>query len=264
MGSAVPYRIDLADDEIESIRTFDVDTQRTIYKVKDVRLLPAREFPMDEAARTGFRARFRETFEGDPSKSAIYKDISNGIPPAGIEYYLPLFFEDTGTLFDYLPARLDAGPASRRAARRSSRSGRTPTRASSCCAATAAGRCCRRPRSSSPPSSSTSAARDFRRIDLHAPALARDDADAMSAAAPPELAVERRAPDPLHRLKSWVATSQHRVLLLAESAGRRETMLRVPRRIRPAPEDGRELCRLPDLGRAADARRRSAARTASC
>src|SRR4051812_23775218 len=103
MGSALPYRIDLADDEIESIRTFDPDTQRTVYQVPEIRLLPAREFPMDEAGRTRFRAHFRETFEGDPSKSSIYKDVSNGIAPAGIEYFLPLFFDSTATLFDYLP-----------------------------------------------------------------------------------------------------------------------------------------------------------------
>src|SRR3954452_10842879 len=104
MGSAVPYRIDLFDDEIESIRTFDVDTQRSIYKVNDVRLLPAREFPTDEDARTAFRVRFREKFEGDPSKSRLYKDVSQGLLPAGIEYYLPLFFDETATLFDYLAA----------------------------------------------------------------------------------------------------------------------------------------------------------------
>ncbi|MGZ8197268.1 MAG: transcription-repair coupling factor, partial [Burkholderiales bacterium] len=100
MGSAVPYRIDLMDDEIESIRSFDVDTQRSIYKVGEVRLLPAREFPMDEAAQTRFRRNFREKFEGDPSKSRIYKDVSKGIPTAGIEYYLTLFFERTATLTD--------------------------------------------------------------------------------------------------------------------------------------------------------------------
>ena len=83
MGSAVPYRLDLFDEEIDSIRSFDVDTQRSIYKVNEVRLLPAREFPMDEAAQTRFRKAFRETFEGDPSKSRIYKDISKGIPTAG-------------------------------------------------------------------------------------------------------------------------------------------------------------------------------------
>ncbi|HTP94433.1 MAG TPA: transcription-repair coupling factor [Burkholderiales bacterium] len=102
-GSALPYRIDLVDDEIETLRTFDVDTQRSIYKVNEVRLLPAREFPLDEDARSRFRRNFREKFEGDPSKSALYKDVSKGIAPAGIEYYLPLFFDHTATLVDYLP-----------------------------------------------------------------------------------------------------------------------------------------------------------------
>ncbi len=104
MGSPVPYRLDLFDDEIESIKTFDVDNQRTIYPVPDVRLLPAREFPLDDKGRTHFRQRFREVFEGDPARSGIYKDVSTGIASAGIEYYLPLFFEQTATVFDYLPA----------------------------------------------------------------------------------------------------------------------------------------------------------------
>ncbi|QOJ25077.1 MAG: transcription-repair coupling factor [Gammaproteobacteria bacterium] len=103
MGSPLPYRIDLMDNDIDTIRTFDVDTQRSIYPVKEIRLLPAREFPLDEAGRTFFRGNFREKFEGDPSKKQIYKDISKGGTPAGIEYYLPLFFEQTATLFDYLP-----------------------------------------------------------------------------------------------------------------------------------------------------------------
>jgi transcription-repair coupling factor (superfamily II helicase) len=76
MGSQLPYRLDLFDDEIESIKTFDVDTQRTVYPVPEVRLLPAREFPMDDKGRTHFRQAFRERFEGDPAKSGIYKDIS--------------------------------------------------------------------------------------------------------------------------------------------------------------------------------------------
>src|SRR5690606_4984322 len=93
------------DDEIESIRSFDIDTQRSLYPVKEVQLLPGREFPMDETARNQFRARFREIFEGDPSRALPYKDIGNGIAFAGIEYYLPLFFNHTATLFDYLPAQ---------------------------------------------------------------------------------------------------------------------------------------------------------------
>ena len=103
MGSVLPYRIDLFDDEIETIATFDVDTQRTLYPVPEIRLLPAREFPMDDAGQARFRQNFRDRFEGDPSKSRIYKDVSKGIAPAGIEYYLPLFFDKTATLFDYLP-----------------------------------------------------------------------------------------------------------------------------------------------------------------
>src|SRR4051812_22533078 len=104
MGSALPYRLDLFGDEIETIRTFDADTQRSLYPVKEVRLLPGREFPMDEQSRTAFRSRWRERFEGDPSRSVVYKDVSSGIASAGIEYYLPLFFEETATLFAYLPA----------------------------------------------------------------------------------------------------------------------------------------------------------------
>lgn len=102
MGSLVPYRVDLFDDEIDSIRTFDPDSQRSLYPVPEVRLLPGREFPMDEAARAKFRARWRELLDGDPTKSRIYKDMGNGVATAGIEYYLPLFFDATATVFDYL------------------------------------------------------------------------------------------------------------------------------------------------------------------
>jgi transcription-repair coupling factor (superfamily II helicase) len=104
MGSSVPYRIDLFGDEIEAIRTFDVDTQRSIYPVSEIRLLPAREFPLDKDGQHRFRENFRDRFEGDPSKSRIYKDVSTGLAPNGVEYYLPLFFETTATVFDYLPA----------------------------------------------------------------------------------------------------------------------------------------------------------------
>ncbi|MBE0615344.1 MAG: transcription-repair coupling factor [Burkholderiales bacterium] len=224
MGSALPYRIDLLDEEIESIRTFDVDTQRTIYKVKEVRLLPAREFPLDEAGRTRFRARFRETFEGDPSRSNIYKDVSNGIAPAGIEYFLPLFFEHTATIFDYLPehaslclhrdvaASIDTfwkDTQSRYQLLRGDRS---------------------QPLLSPvdmflPAEEFFVAARKHARIDI---TEARDEGtgaegDIIAAALPP-LAVERRAADPLARLKAFLAATPARVLLLAESLGRRETM----------------------------------------
>jgi len=104
MGSAVPYRVDLFDDEIDSIRTFDPDSQRSLYPVPEIRLLPGREFPMDDDARARFRSRWRELLDGDPTKSRIYKDMGNGVATAGIEYYLPLFFEQTATVFDYVGA----------------------------------------------------------------------------------------------------------------------------------------------------------------
>ncbi len=104
MGSALPFRIELLDDEIESIRTFDPETQRSIERVERIRLLPAGEFPLHEEAVEHFRREFRRLFAGDPQRSPVYRDVSQGLAPAGIEYYLPLFFEHTETLFDYLPA----------------------------------------------------------------------------------------------------------------------------------------------------------------
>ena len=103
MGSSLPYRLDLFGDEIEQIRAFDPDTQRSLYPVKEVRLLPGHEFPFDDDSRTAFRGRWREVFEGDPSRCSIYKDANLGIPSAGIESYLPLFFENPANLFDYFP-----------------------------------------------------------------------------------------------------------------------------------------------------------------
>jgi len=103
MGSRLPYRLDLFGPDIESIRSFDPDTQRSLYPIDRVRLLPGREFPLDEAARNLFRSRWRERFEGDPSRCPVYRDVGQGIAPAGIEYYLPLFHEETATLFDHLP-----------------------------------------------------------------------------------------------------------------------------------------------------------------
>lgn len=103
MGAERPYRIELFDDEVESVRDFDPDTQLSVAKVKQIELLPAREFPLDKETISRFRQAYRRQFEGDPQRSAIYRDISAGNAPGGIEYYLPLFFEQTATLFDYLP-----------------------------------------------------------------------------------------------------------------------------------------------------------------
>jgi len=217
MGSALPYRLDLIDEEIESIRSFDADTQRTLYKVPEIRLLPAREFPMDEAGRNQFRRSFRDTFEGDPSKSRIYKDVSNGVAPAGIEYYLPLFFEQTATLFDYLPksATVCMHGQVHEALTEFSRDAQSRHQLLQG----------DRTRPLLPPAELFLGAEDFF---VRAKNFARADFEAGSNAPVahplPELAVERRAADPLHRLKAFLAETPARVMLLAESPGRRETL----------------------------------------
>ncbi len=103
MGSEEPFRIDLLDDEIDSIRTFDPETQRSQEKINAIQLLPAREFSTDEQAISRFRKNYREAFPGDPQRSLVYRDVSEGLFPGGIDNYLPLFFEQTTTLLEYLP-----------------------------------------------------------------------------------------------------------------------------------------------------------------
>ncbi|MBU0592398.1 MAG: transcription-repair coupling factor [Gammaproteobacteria bacterium] len=218
MGSAVPYRLDLFDQEIESIRTFDVDTQRSIYPVKDVRLLPAREFPLDEAGISRFRQSFREKFEGDPSKSQLYKDVSNGLAPLGIEYYLPLFFEHTATLFDYLPesALLCLHHDLEGAAQhfwQDTRSRYMLLRGDR-----------NRPLLSPeeiflPVDVFFGEIKLFGRIEISSEA-----GDKPITQPVPPVQVERRAEDPLEKLKTFIEHFDGRVLILAESMGRRETM----------------------------------------
>jgi transcription-repair coupling factor (superfamily II helicase) len=223
MGSAVPYRIELDDDRIDSIRTFDVDTQRTLYKVSEIRLLPAREFPLDEPARTRFRGRFRERFEGDPSKKRLYRDVSNGIAPGGIEYWLPLFHDSLASLFDYLPREATlalhrdvAGAIEgfwREAQSRFRLLGGDADRPLL------------------PPQELFLSAEEFyvgakgfSRIDILEGGEPEAAQPASSEPLPP-LAVDRRAHDPLAALKGFLARSGLKVLVGAESPGRRETML---------------------------------------
>ncbi len=104
MGADEPYRIELFDDMVESIRAFDPETQRSLHQVDAVKLLPAREFPLTDDAMRAFRDRLRERFPVDVRHCPLYQDMKQGVTPGGIEYYLPLFFEATETLFDYLGA----------------------------------------------------------------------------------------------------------------------------------------------------------------
>ncbi|MCU0950602.1 MAG: DEAD/DEAH box helicase, partial [Burkholderiaceae bacterium] len=228
MGSSLPYRLDLLDDEIETIRAFDPDTQRSLYPVPEVRLLPGREFPLDEAARTAFRGRFREVFEGDPSKATVYKDVGQGVASPGIEYYLPLFFEQTATLFDYLPADTALvlhGPIEQAAQRFW-----TETRERYRFLAKDRERPCLPPEHLFVEVESFfAAARPYARLALSdEKSEATTQADIRAAfAPPPAVNVERKADDPLARLRALIDRSKiegGRVLLLADSHGRRETI----------------------------------------
>lgn len=107
MGHNYPFRIELFDDEIESLRTFDPDTQLTIEKINEINILPAREFPLDKESITLFRNNFRNQFNINPSNCPIYEAVSQGKYTGGIEYYLPFFFPNTETIFDYLPENTD-------------------------------------------------------------------------------------------------------------------------------------------------------------
>ena len=220
MGSALPYRLDLFGDTIETIRTFDADTQRSLYPVHEVRLLPGREFPMDEAARTTFRNRWREQFEGDPSRSVVYKDISSGIASAGIEYYLPLFFEQTATLFDYLPP--DASLAL--VGEIDAAIGRFWTDTQSRYRFLKADR----ERPILPPEALFLSDEQFFGMAKPYPRLAiakSNDALASELSAPlPNIAVNRRADDPLANLRSYLLQPGRRVMICAETNGRRETL----------------------------------------
>lgn len=103
MGCEHPLRIDLFDDEIESIREFDTETQRSLEKQDSIAILPAREIALNDEGIAHFRSAFRERFEGNSNECPVYRDVSQGLAPNGIEYYLPLFFDETSSLFDYLP-----------------------------------------------------------------------------------------------------------------------------------------------------------------
>ncbi|MEG2031508.1 MAG: transcription-repair coupling factor [Janthinobacterium sp.] len=220
MGSALPYRLDLFGDTIETIRTFDADTQRSLYPVHEVRLLPGREFPMDEAARTTFRNRWREQFEGDPSRSVVYKDISSGIASAGIEYYLPLFFEQTATLFDYLPPDASLALVGEIDADIKRFWTDTQSRYRFLKAD--------RERPILPPEALFLSDEQFFGLAKPYPRLAiakSNDALASELSAPiPNIAVNRRADDPLANLRSYLLQAGRRVMICAESNGRRETL----------------------------------------
>jgi len=218
MGSAVPYRVDLFGDEVDSIRTFDPDTQRSLYPVPNVRLLPGREFPMDDAARKKFRERWREKMDGDPTKARIYRDIGEGVASGGIEYYLPIFFEQTATVFDYLgdTAALalhgEVDEAIQRfwvdTKERHRFLQHDPERPILA------------------PGELFLTTEDFFSLTKPHAVLSVRGTEPVDFARPlPDISVERGVQEPLARLEAHLRATPHRVLLLAESEGRRESLL---------------------------------------
>ncbi|MFL1453273.1 transcription-repair coupling factor [Marinobacter sp. GN3S48] len=224
MGATQPYRIDLFDDEIETLRTFDPETQRSIDRINKIELLPANEFPWNKEARSGFRNRWFEHFPNADKDAPIYQDVSQGITPPGIEYYLPLFFDETATLFDYLPegthvftadelndaiAHFDADTRARYEDRRHDRL-----------------------RPILPPTELFlqqdelfGQLKRFPRVTLTANTASTTGAENCNTDKLPDVAMDGRAADPAARLKRFIEAFGGRVLLCAESSGRREALI---------------------------------------
>nr|WP_272889658.1 transcription-repair coupling factor [Stutzerimonas stutzeri] len=237
MGSALPYRIDLFDDEIETLRTFDPENQRSIEKVDSVRLLPAREFPLKKESVTGFRARFRERFDVDFRRCPVYQDLSTGITPAGIEYYLPLFFDETSTLFDYLPddTQVFSLPGIEQAAEHFWKDVRNRYEE----------RRVDPERPLLPPAELFMPVEDcFARLKLWPRVVASQEdvetgigRERFPASLLPELAIEAKASEPLGALRRFLDEFPGRVLFTAESAGRREVLLELLARLKLRPQE---------------------------
>lgn len=228
MGCRQPYRIDLLNDEIETIRTFNPENQVSISQTDHMQILPAREFPTDENAIKRFRQNYRIQFEGDPNNSVIYRDVSNHSLPRGIEYYLPLFYEQTSTFFSYLPEKCqlvlieDSIDTARdfenevfsRYEQRKHDLERPPLHPEQLWISTA---CLEKN------------LQEFSTIRLQQYKLERPHHGQynFSTRALPSLAINSRVADPATELKRFIETSACKILFLAESPGRREYLLDV-------------------------------------
>jgi len=235
MGSPLPYRIDLLDDEVDTLRTFDPESQRTIDQVRSIRLLPGREFPLTVEAIKAFRERWHDTFDVDHRRCPVYQDVSQGIAPAGIEYYLPLFFDECASLLDYVPAQTvvlcDSGIEGAAQTFSLEVANRYEQRRHNI----------ERPilppqRIFQPVDELFGQLKNHQRITLSADTGGTRD---FSSQTPPPLPIDAKAEDPLAALRSF-AQNQRRVLLCAESAGRRETLIELLQRhgLKPKTVDG--------------------------
>lgn len=224
MGSNAPFRIELFDEDIESLREFDTESQRTVQQLEAINVLPAREFPLNEQSQILFRRTFRDQFPGNPSQCPIYEAVSNGQFPSGIEYYLPLFFEKTVTFFDYLPQTAKVcliediqvnaeqfwSELSERYEQRRYDISR-PILPPTTCFIT--------------PNELLTKANTYEQLRLfHKPADKKGALNFHIDKALP-LPIDRKAPEPLKLLTDYCADTARRYLIVVESAGRREVLL---------------------------------------
>lgn len=236
MGSRQPYRIDLFDDEVESLRTFDTETQRTIDKVEQIRLLPAKEYPLDKSGIRYFKDRWHEEFNVDHRECPIYQDVNAGIAPPGIEYYLPLFFQNCSSLFEYLPPNSQTfilgniDEAAERFWKELSQRYES--------------------RRVDPLRPLLSPSKVFLTVDEMFSALKNTSQTRLQSAPlpeaigsvnfhtdqPPALTINAKAENPLQALENFLLETRKRVLICAESPGRRESILELLRRIEITPQ----------------------------
>ncbi len=231
MGAKLPFRIDLFDNEIETLRTFDPETQRTLSQTDHICLLPAREVPLDKSAIRRFKDNWLTHFDVDHRRCPLYQDVSEGITSQGIEYFLPLFFEKCATLFDYLPKNclvFSDGAIDQAAEKfwkelshRHQEYNIDPTRPLL------------------PPNEVFIPVDElFGHLKNYPRTQLLTDSNtgtknqwSLAIQAPQDVAINAKAENPLTKLERYLLTTDQRVLFCAESAGRRETLLELLARI---------------------------------
>lgn len=234
-GSELPYRIELFDDEIETLRTFDTETQISIEKIDHINLLPAKEFPFDSRAISGFKSRWREQFDVDYRQCPVYTNINDGLVSPGIEYYLPLFFDECSSLFASLPSNTQIFVDNQLEEAADSFAQEVNERYEQ-----------RRHDVTNPvlsPDSlflSTSelfaALKDYGRLTLHPDEIENKAGRTnINCIQPPQLPVDSQLKEPLIALQEFLMQRDGPILFCAESAGRREALLDLLARINVKP-----------------------------
>ena len=226
MGSIVPFRIDLFDNEIETLRIFDSETQRSKEQVQEIKLLPGREFPLDSDGIAAFRARFHELFNIDLRQCPLYQDVSDGINSPGLEYYLALFFDELNTLFDFIPKNTIVFKQGNLKAAGEQFWTDIKSRYED--------RLIDRYRPILQPmeifvsvEKILSQSRNYRQIEFKI----HDNALDLGAVALPELASNPRLAKPFSNVERFLNSEENRTLFCAESAGRRETLIELLKQI---------------------------------